>query len=65
MARFVLAHRGSLDATVTLQGGDGEQLTLEEAQVWAALRTAEALSDAARALTAIGDELARIASAMN
>ena len=65
MARFVMAHRGGLDAVVTLQAGDGEQLTVEEAQAWAALRTAEALSDGARALTAIGDELARIATAMN
>jgi hypothetical protein len=71
MARFVFAS-GGLDQAVTLQAMDGDELTAEQVQTWAAVRTATALDNAVQQLSVIAarlngieDELSRVANGVN
>jgi hypothetical protein len=63
MARFVLASSG-LDQTVTLQAMDGDELSLEEVQAWAAVRAATALDTIAQNLDGIAARLDGVEDAL-
>lgn len=65
MARFVLGGGGLEDQYVMLQATDIEELTVEQVQAWAAVRQVRGLEAIADRLATIGDELSRVASAMN
>jgi hypothetical protein len=56
MARFVFASSG-FDNAVTLQAINGEELTLEEVQAWASVRSATALDEIARQLSLIASRI--------